>query len=61
MLCPVAGVATLRALPTPSTDDLAWTCLTLFGFGICLWLAFGFVERDPAVISAAKAPHRLRR
>lgn len=65
---------TLRALRTRSTDDLAWAYLALFGLGVGLWLAYGLVERDPAlitangltlamvgVIAAAKASHRRRR
>jgi hypothetical protein len=74
MLCPVASAATLRALPTRSTDDLAWAYLALFGLGIGPWLSYGLVERDPALITAngltlvmvgvilaAKASHRLHR
>lgn len=65
---------TLRALRTKSTDDLAWAYLALFGLGVGLWLAYGLVRRDPAivaangltlvmvgVISAAKASHRPQR
>jgi len=65
---------TLRALRTRSTDDLAWAYLALFGLGVGLWLTYGLVERDPAlitangltlvmvgVIAAAKASHRPRR
>jgi len=43
---------TLRTLRTRSTDDLAWAYLGLFGLGIGLWLAYGLVMGDPALIAA---------
>jgi len=43
---------TLRTLRTRSTDDLAWAYLLLFGTGVGLWLAYGLVRRDPALIAA---------
>jgi MtN3 and saliva related transmembrane protein len=62
---------TLRALRTRSTDDLAWGYLALFGIGVGLWLVYGLIKGDPAlivangltfvmvgVIAAAKVSHR---
>jgi MtN3 and saliva related transmembrane protein len=43
---------TLRTLRTRSTDDLAWAYLGLFGLGVGLWLAYGLVMGDPALIAA---------
>jgi MtN3 and saliva related transmembrane protein len=61
----------LRALRTRSTGDLAWGYLALFGTGVGLWMVYGLIKGDPAlivangltfvmvgVISAAKVSHR---
>jgi MtN3 and saliva related transmembrane protein len=64
----------LRALRTRSTGDLSWGYLALFGTGVGLWLVYGLIKGDPAlivangftfvmvgVISAAKVSHRTPR
>ena len=42
----------LRTLRTRSTNDLAWAYLVLLGTGVGLWLVYGLVRRDPALIAA---------
>jgi MtN3 and saliva related transmembrane protein len=43
---------TLRTWRTRSADDLAWGYLGLFGLGVGLWLMYGLVQGDPALIAA---------
>ncbi|GAB2809602.1 hypothetical protein GCM10022221_03720 [Actinocorallia aurea] len=42
----------LRSWRTRSTDDISWTYLALLGSGIALWLAYGLMSADLALIAA---------
>ncbi|ROO83294.1 MtN3 and saliva related transmembrane protein [Actinocorallia herbida] len=42
----------LRSWRTRSTDDISWTYLALLGTGIVLWLAYGLLSGDLALIAA---------
>ena len=54
----IAGVCTTacwvpqlaRSLRTRSTDDLSWGYLAVFAVGVTLWLAYGLLRRDIALI-----------
>lgn len=39
-----------RSLRTRSTDDLSWTYLGVLGTGVALWLAYGVVLLDIAIV-----------
>jgi len=59
----VAGVLTtacwvpqiVRAARTHSTGDLSWHSLLALGSGIALWIAYGAVLADPAIMAANSA------
>ncbi|MDX6739001.1 SemiSWEET transporter [Actinocorallia sp. A-T 12471] len=42
----------LRSWRTRSTEDISWTYLALLGTGIVLWLAYGLMSDDLALIAA---------
>jgi MtN3 and saliva related transmembrane protein len=39
-----------RSLRTRSTDDLSWIYLAVFAVGVTLWLAYGLLRGDLALI-----------
>ena len=41
----------VRAYRTRSTSDISWVYVAALGSGIVLWLAYGTVERDTALIA----------
>jgi len=42
----------LRTLRTRSTGDFAWSYLLMFGGGVLLWLVYGLLRGDVAIIGA---------
>ena len=42
----------LRTIKTRSAGDFAWSYLGLFGGGVALWLAYGVLRGDVALIGA---------
>jgi len=42
----------LRTIRTKSARDFAWSYLLLFGGGVFLWLVYGILRRDVAIIGA---------
>src|SRR6478752_9059814 len=41
-----------KSWTTRSTEDISWLYLGTFAAGISLWLAYGVIERDPAIATA---------
>jgi MtN3 and saliva related transmembrane protein len=41
----------LRSWRTRSTTDISWTYLTVLAAGVCLWILYGAVTTDVAVIT----------
>jgi len=41
-----------RAYRTRSTGDISWVYITALGSGIVLWLAYGTIEHDTALVAA---------
>lgn len=42
----------IKTVKTRKTDDFSWAYLTLFTFGVALWLLYGIYRKDVAVIAA---------
>jgi MtN3 and saliva related transmembrane protein len=42
----------VRSYRTRSTADISWLYLGVLGAGIVLWLTYGVVSRDPALVAA---------
>ena len=42
----------VRSWRTRSTGDLSWVYIAVLGTGIALWLIYGVLLRDPAIIAA---------
>ena len=42
----------LRSYRTRSTADISWLYLGVLGAGILLWLTYGMVSRDAALVAA---------
>ncbi|HEU5111453.1 MAG TPA: SemiSWEET family transporter [Micromonosporaceae bacterium] len=49
-LCWVPQLA--RTLRTRSTDDISWAYLAVLATGLALWLAYGVLRGDPAIIGS---------
>lgn len=45
----------LRSWRTRSTTDISWTYLTALTAGVCLWILYGAVTADVAVIATNAA------
>ena len=41
-----------RSLRTRSTDDLSWIYLAVLATGLALWLTYGILRTDPAIIAS---------
>ena len=41
----------IRAFRTRSTKDFSWSWFAMFGIGVAIWLIYGFVIAQPAVIT----------
>jgi MtN3 and saliva related transmembrane protein len=41
-----------RSLRTRSTDDLSWAYLAVLATGLALWLTYGILLADPAIIGS---------
>jgi MtN3 and saliva related transmembrane protein len=41
-----------RTLRTRSTDDISWVYLTVLATGLALWLTYGVLLADPAIIGS---------
>ena len=37
---------------TRSTEDFSWAWLAMFASGVTLWLIYGLLKKDPAIIGA---------
>jgi len=42
----------MKTIRSRSARDFSWGYLTFFSFGILLWLAYGILRHDPAIIAA---------
>jgi len=42
----------IKTWKTRETDDFSWGYLTLFSTGVTLWLIYGLLRKDAAVIGA---------
>ena|ERR1700752_3254748 len=45
------GPQLLRSYRTRSTEDISWVYLAVLGAGILLWLTYGVVARDAALVA----------
>ena len=41
-----------RSLRTRSTDDLSWAYLGVLATGLAMWLTYGILLADPAIIAS---------
>lgn len=42
----------IKTVQTRSTEDFSWPYLVLFSVGVALWLVYGVMRHDVAVIAA---------
>ena len=42
----------IQTWKTKSAEDFSWAYLAMFSSGITLWLVYGLMRKDPAIIGA---------
>jgi MtN3 and saliva related transmembrane protein len=42
----------VRTWKTRSTEDFSWAWVAMFATGVTLWLTYGLLKKDPAIIGA---------